>query len=975
MSTQALAQCLQQTLVPATRKQAESQLLAAETTPGFAVLLLQLIGDAAADPSVRASAALYLKNFIKRWWKLVEGESDKISPEDRATIKSSIVQLMSSVPASIQTQLSDAVAIIADNDYPHQWTNLMPDLISRLSLQNIAVNVGVLQTVHAIFKRWRHQFRSDALFTEIVMTLDIFAEPYLQFFKAIDAMVDSNRDNKAALTQLLEIVLLLEKIFYSCNCHDLYSVFEESIDVTLNLMRKYLSYSNPVIDSDPEEAGPIEKVRAMACENIELYARMYVEDFKRLPEFIELVWTLLTTTTGDPKNDVLVSRMLDFLTSIVKRSYLRQHFQNPATLQSICGDIILPNMRLRTSDEELFEDDAVEYIRRDLEGTDSETRRSAATELVRALLEEFPKEVTAIFSGYISKFLENYEANRVSNWQSKDTALYLITSLSAKSVTAQTGAVQTNEYIPILPVFAEHVLPDLQAPIDGAIHPIIKVDAIKYLTIFRSQLTKEQLINVLPHVDNHLSSTNYVVHTWAAHAIERIFAVKVANKLLFAPTDAAPFAPVILSRLFERIEAASTPEKLAENDYLMKCVMRMVATVRDQVTDIQVLLGRLTNIIKAISKNPSNPKFNHFVFESLSLLIRFISLRNPAVVADFESFLTQPFVDILQQQVSEFEPYVFQIFSQMLRLHPGTGLPPSYQSMLQPLLTPAVWENQGNVPALVGLLQVYIIKGSAEIVAHKQLAPFLGVCHKLLGSRLTDNYGFDLLMTLFEHVPIAELHPFLKNVFIMLLTRLTQSKTTKFTTGFLNFLCFLFALDKPDMTVDTVVGMLDSLQPTPLFGGLLQSILIPALGGLVSPDDRKRCAVGMTRLLTTGTAMMSDTYFALWPTLLTEVINMLQAPLADMKAPDEDPDVIGNMDLEEVGYQASFVRLGTVAKPGHAGLTASVADPMLFLAQSIVNLNSMYPAKIGPVIQHQLPNETAVKLQSYMHNAGLSLIR
>jgi hypothetical protein len=41
----------------------------------------------------------------------------------------------------------------------------------------------------------------------------------------------------------------------------------------------------------------------------------------------------------------------------------------------------------------------------------------------------------------------------------------------------------------ILPIFGQQVIPDLQSPVDGSlVHPIIKVDAIKYVLLFRSQV-------------------------------------------------------------------------------------------------------------------------------------------------------------------------------------------------------------------------------------------------------------------------------------------------------------------------------------------------------------------------------------------------------------------------------------------------------------------------------------------------------
>ena len=57
------------------------------------------------------------------------------------------------------------------------------------------------------------------------------------------------------------------------------------------------------------------------------------------------------------------------------------------------------------SDEELFEDDPIEFIRRDLEGSDTETRRRASADLVRGLLTLFEKQVTDIFSRHITACL------------------------------------------------------------------------------------------------------------------------------------------------------------------------------------------------------------------------------------------------------------------------------------------------------------------------------------------------------------------------------------------------------------------------------------------------------------------------------------------------------------------------------------------------------------------------------------------
>ena len=83
-------------------------------------------------------------------------------------------------------------------------------------------------------------------------------------------------------------------------------------------------------------------------------------------------------------------------------------FESAESLRSISQQIIVPNMQLRDSDVELFEDDPIEFIRRDLGGSDSDTRRRAATDFVRSLSEQFEQQLTALFGEYVQAYLAVY---------------------------------------------------------------------------------------------------------------------------------------------------------------------------------------------------------------------------------------------------------------------------------------------------------------------------------------------------------------------------------------------------------------------------------------------------------------------------------------------------------------------------------------------------------------------------------------
>lgn len=166
---------------------------------------------------------------------------------------------------------------------------------------------------------------------------------------------------------------------------------------------------------------------------------------------------------------------------------------------------------------------------------------------------------------------------------------------------------------------------------------------------------------MLPQLLRHLASSNYVCYTYAATTIERILFIKRGSQLLFVvlflssyasasnvltdrftQEDVQGIASEILNTILTKIEASGTPEKIAENDYLMKCewslnfcarldiertsnagIMRIILTARQSLVPTnEKLFQRLLAILGAICKNPSNPNFDQYLFESISALIR-----------------------------------------------------------------------------------------------------------------------------------------------------------------------------------------------------------------------------------------------------------------------------------------------------------------------------------------------------------------
>lgn len=127
---------------------------------------------------------------------------------------------------------------------------------------------------------------------------------------------------------------------------------------------------------------------------------------------------------------------------------------------------LLKNLFLLATDEELFEDNPEEYTRKDIEGSDVDTRRRAACDLVNTLSMHFEQRIVEIFSQYLEIMLGKFAEDPKQNWRQKDAALYLVTSLASRGSTQKHGVTQTSQLVNISQFCQQHVLPELERP-DG----------------------------------------------------------------------------------------------------------------------------------------------------------------------------------------------------------------------------------------------------------------------------------------------------------------------------------------------------------------------------------------------------------------------------------------------------------------------------------------------------------------------------
>jgi exportin-2 (importin alpha re-exporter) len=110
---------------------------------------------------------------------------------------------------------------------------------------------------------------------------------------------------------------------------------------------------------------------------------------------------------------------------------------------------------------------------------DSESRRRAANDLVRGLLEHFEAQLSPLFLNYIQQCLQS------NDWKLHDTAIQLFIAVAMKGNLTQHGISFVNKNVNIDEFFVNYCVPYLK---NDQTHPMLKSTTLLFAFIFRNQV-------------------------------------------------------------------------------------------------------------------------------------------------------------------------------------------------------------------------------------------------------------------------------------------------------------------------------------------------------------------------------------------------------------------------------------------------------------------------------------------------------
>ncbi|OLP76502.1 Exportin-2 [Symbiodinium microadriaticum] len=387
----------------------------------------------------------------------------------------------------------------------------------------------------------------------------------------------------------------------------------------------------------------------------------------------------------------------------------------------------------------------------------------------------------------------------------------------------------------------------------------------------------------------------------------------------------------LLQTVHPMLQLVASSKGIPMNEYLMRTVARIFSFLKQQGAETGLAtLSPLSAILLAMSANPSNPVFNHHLFEAVASIVKVCVPAQPDAV---ESALLPTFGQILERNVVDFLPYTFQIMGLLLDASPS--IKPLYTELFARLLNPELWRSQANVPGLIRLLRAYFAKHAsfAELLKTHMQA-ILERFQFVLMNRKTEVAALDLLNAIYQYLPIEFYQQFLKTLMTVLLTRLQSSKSPKFKRDFV-VSCSL-CIHKNQ----SVIPLFNEIQAG-LLSNLVLNVWPPVLKMPLKTDERKVCVMAVARLLSLDEMRQNTQLVGACAVGLVHLLGLSSSNNKSKLNGDEGSD---DEFLENGGagqeYEVSFNKLQNTDLPGAAA----------GLAPDVPELQSAAKAALKPVL-------------------------
>jgi exportin-2 (importin alpha re-exporter) len=971
---------------------------------GLAPLLLYIAASTEYSDVSRQSAAIQFKNVVKKSWHPQRSEHC-IQESDKEQVRQVLFGAMVSSPAAVRRVLIAAISEVCETDFPYQYPRVLDDIAgvlnnalqSETALQDMnycEALEGTLTAAHGVFSKYRSMPELTQALADEIVTINKatgFALVAILEQAARTADITIRNNSLPAARILVQIFTLATEVLHDLTTGDLGDEHDAGLQRIVNALVSAMQLECPMLMYGKAGNGPLLELRSAALGLIAMYMERYDEDMQPYAQaLLQTVWGLISTTEASAAAEDLIVTAFGFFESACRGPH--RGLLEPV-LPQLCEQLIVPALQLDEQDVENFEDEPMVYIQREIEGSDVHTRRHSAIKLVRALLSTFTQQCAQILNGCVMDLVQR------GTWQARDSAIVLVTAMGLKVTSsmamggyAGAAATELTDYVDLATFYSAHIQPEISTPAEQSGSDterfLVKADALRFVATFRHHLPVEALAQLIPHVGQFLSADNVVLHTYAAHAIERILSLPPVDSRTgqYRLTEelVAPYAPQLLEVLCGSRIGSDT----RANEYTAKCLMQVLRSApsacRAYTGDVMAVLA---NVLTVWAKNPSNPLYSHYLFEAIGHTLSLASNDAQQCLA-IEGALWSPLIFILAEDVIELMPYALQILALLLDQHPAgapstspsaplsatptapPAIPQNFLDLYGPLTSTELFQHPGNIPAAVRLITSFVRKDPVQLNELGFTPQTLQLtADKLLLSRLNDHHGFEIIGAMIIHYPREILATYLPTVFRVLFDRLQSSSTPKFARLLALFCASLLARHGATYFEDIMEGIQRGMTAM-----VLERIVLPVVAKVTGYLERKTCAVGLSMAVQDSQALLSYGNGQLWATCVLQCLSLLHldaeldeetAASSAMVHVDHTGKVedLRNAVGDDAGTGSKYVPLQSAARPPEDPCD-NVADPRALFKEAVKNVVEQRP-DAQQLLQRMLPPPAFATLAAY----------
>ncbi|EER24516.1 Importin-beta N-terminal domain containing protein [Coccidioides posadasii C735 delta SOWgp] len=449
-----------QSTAPATRKNAEGQLLGLYTNEHFPLSLASIASHTSVPVPLRQSALLILRTFIVSAWssQLDEFKGQVlVNDANKVHLRRVLLELAISLEddRKVKASASYVVSKIASADFPDEWPDLLPTLLQVIPTSNDTQLHGALRVLSDLVETGFSEEQFFKVARELVSTVfnvatngarkaTLRALAVSVFRACFDTLEMVLEQHKAEVKQFMDEALNGWSPFFIATLKEPLpptpTEEEEASDaqgptqwrgliaLKLQVVKTLMKIRNvfPTLLT-PHSTALFTTIWTELSTLQAVYYDLYIQDERqgRLEDADGLPYTL----------DFLVLEELDFMQSLLRAPPVRTELQNQlqaaggtATTTSWLPDVLklaISYAQISTEEEGLWDIDVNLYISEESSVTSNYTPRTCSGDVVIKLGEWLKVTVVKALLAHINVVF----SDTTSSWKLREAALYVVNQL------------------------------------------------------------------------------------------------------------------------------------------------------------------------------------------------------------------------------------------------------------------------------------------------------------------------------------------------------------------------------------------------------------------------------------------------------------------------------------------------------------------------------------------------------------------